>query len=369
MLSVNLPEAELARLVEPPLAIAAVNGPSLCVASGPSEAIADLERRIGAMGAGTRRLRTSHAFHSPLVEPVLGTFAAEVQRIRLGTPRIPWISNVTGTWITAREAQDPGYWVRHLRHAVRFAAGLAELATQQDRVLLEVGPGRALTTFARQYPAFVGESGAIPSLPHPTEKTADDVHVLEALGRLWIAGVDVDWNALHVGARRRRLPLPTYPFERRRYWIEPGPLALKGMVPAAPVDASATSLPEDLEPSSAVGSHPRPRLGTALVPPRNHAEGAIARIWQEVLGIEEVGVEDNFFDLGGHSLLATAVVGRLRETFGLDVALQSLFEAQTVARMAEVVEGLQGSACDEDPETTMLLRRLVELAEGDRTDI
>ncbi|WP_437528734.1 beta-ketoacyl synthase N-terminal-like domain-containing protein [Sorangium sp. So ce726] len=369
MLSVNLPEAELSRLIEPPLGLAAVNGPSLCVASGPVEAIADLERRLGQRGVGARRLRTSHAYHSPLLEPIVGPFAEQVRRVRLSAPRLPWVSNVTGAWITAQEAQDPAYWVRHLCKTVRFAAGLELLAERRDRVLLEVGPGRALSTIARQQPAFAEEGGALHSLPSPTDPTADDVHLFETLGRLWIAGVDVDFRAVHAGARRQRLSLPTYPFERRRYWIEPAAAAPSGLVPAAPLDAAAEPLADAAAPASSHGSHPRPRLRTAFVAPRTDRERAVARIWQEVLGIDEVGVDDNFFELGGHSLLATAVIGRLRETFGLEVPLQLLFEAQTVASMAEVVGSLQGSAGGDDPRISALLARLAELAEGDPTDV
>ncbi|XXY51128.1 beta-ketoacyl synthase N-terminal-like domain-containing protein [Sorangium sp. So ce269] len=371
MLSVNLPEAELSRLIEHPLGIAAVNAPSLCVASGPVEAIADLERRLGAMGVGARRLRTSHAYHSPLLEPIVGPFAEQVKRVRLSAPRLPFISNVTGTWITAQEAQDPAYWVRHLCKTVRFAAGIEVLAERPDRVLLEVGPGRSLATIARQQKAFAGEGGALHSLPHPTDAAADDVHLFETLGRAWIAGVDVDFRALHAGARRLRLSLPTYPFERRRYWIEPGTLVQGGLIPAAPADAAAEPLADAAAGSAgaAVQSHPRPRLRTALVPPRTDDERTIARIWQEVLGIDEVGVDDNFFELGGHSLLATAVIGRLRESFHLEVPLQMLFEAQTVATMAAVVVALQGSAGGADPQVTALLQKLAELAEGDPTDV
>jgi phthiocerol/phenolphthiocerol synthesis type-I polyketide synthase E len=368
MLSVNLSEAELARLITPPLAIAGVNGPSLTVASGPAEAIAELERRVLAMNVGARRLRTSHAFHSPLAEPILGAFGDEVRRVRMGEPRISWVSNVTGTWITPEQARDPAYWVRHLRQAVRFADGVATLAARPERVLLEVGPGRALSTFARQCPGFATSGAAFSSLPHPKDATDDDAHALETLGRLWIAGADVDWRALHGGARRRRVPLPTYPFERRRYWIEPGASLLRGVIPAAPAAADHAAPSEDATPASAVALHPRPRLRTAFIAPRTDTERAVAAIWQEILGIAELGVDDNFFELGGHSLLATAVIGRLRENFGLEVPLQVLFDAQTVASMAGVVGALRMSERNADPAVAALIKILGELAAGDPTD-
>ena len=365
MLSVNLPEIELARLIAPPLSIAGVNGPSLSVVSGPAQAIAELERRLAANQVGARRLHTSHAFHSAMVEPILDAFAAEVRRVHLGEPNLPWVSNVTGTWITADEARDPRYWVRHLRQTVRFADGIATLAARPDRVLLEVGPGRALTTFARQCPGF-GPGDALATLPHPKDPVADDVHMLDALGRLWIAGADVDWRALHGGARRLRVPLPTYPFERRRYWIAPGPLSPSGIVPAAPASDHDHELPAE-DGAGAIALHPRPGLGTAFVAPRTDTERAVAEIWQDILGIAEIGVDDNFFELGGHSLLATAVIGRLRDKLGLEVPLQALFDAQTVAGMAEVAGALRTTERSIDPATVTLLRLLAELAERDPT--
>jgi acyl transferase domain-containing protein len=317
------------------------------------------------MNVGARRLRTSHAFHSPLVDPILGAFGDEVRRVALREPRIPWVSNLTGTWITAAEARDPAYWVRHLRHAVRFADGVATLAARPERVLLEVGPGRTLTTFARQCPGFAG-GDALPSLPHPRDPTEDDAHALGTLGRLWIAGADVDWRALHAGTRRLRVPLPSYPFERRRYWIAPGASSLSGVIPAAPaVDATAPS--EDTVPATAA-LHPRPWLRTAFVAPRTDLERGVAAIWQEILGIEQLGVDDNFFELGGHSLLATAVIGRLREQLGLDVPLQVLFDAQTVASMADVVGALRMSQRSADAAVAALVKILGELAAGDPTD-
>jgi phthiocerol/phenolphthiocerol synthesis type-I polyketide synthase E len=364
MISVNLPEAELARLISPPLAIAGVNGPALCVASGPADAIAALEQTLAARNIGARRLHTSHAFHSPLVEPILEAFAAELRRIPLAEPRIAWLSGTTGTWITPGEARDPAYWVRQLRQPVRFADGIAALAARPERVLLEVGPGQALATFARQCPGFASGADIVASLPHPRDASDDHRHALGALARLWLAGVDIDWRATHGDDHRLRVPLPTYPFERQRYWISPGHGALTGVVPAAPVrsEPEATAA---ISAAAATGLHPRPGLRTAFVAPRSDLERAVAGVWQDVLGIADLGVDDNFFELGGHSLLATALVGRLRERLGLEIPLQALFDAQTVARMAEVVTALHTPARRDDPSLAALLAMLAELADGD----
>ncbi|MES1243978.1 MAG: amino acid adenylation domain-containing protein, partial [Acidobacteriota bacterium] len=218
MLSVPLPEEELRPLLPDGVAIAAVNGPALCVASGPAAAIEELERRVG----DSRRLHTSHAFHSPMMDPVLDRFSAALSGLNLQAPSIPYVSNLTGTWIKPEEATDPRYWVRHLRQTVRFSAGLETLFEKGDAVLLEVGPGRALSSLARQHPARPGGQTVLSSLPAAPEAGEEDLPVLlRALGQLWLSGVPVDWQGFHAHERRRKVALPAYPFEGRRHWIEP----------------------------------------------------------------------------------------------------------------------------------------------------
>jgi len=308
MLSVALPEAELK--LGPELSLAAVNSPTSCVVSGPVEAIEAFQ-----VAAETRRLHTSHAFHSSMMDPVLEAFGAEVRKVRLNPPQRRYLSNVTGTWIKAEEATDPDYWVRHLRGTIRFSAGLSELLP--DFALLETGPGRTLSTLVRQH----SEASVVQSMRHPRDEQPDDAFLLTALGRLWMAGAKVDWAAFHAGERRLRVPLPGHPFERRRYWIEP-------RIDRRAV-AQQVSEPEPL----AVGDS-RPNLETVYVAPRNEVEQTLAGIWQEMLGIERVGVLDSFFELGGHSLMATQLVSRIRDRMGAEVALDAFFAAPTIADLA-----------------------------------
>ncbi|MEW6367287.1 MAG: amino acid adenylation domain-containing protein [Acidobacteriota bacterium] len=221
MLAVPLPDTELQPLLGPGLSIAAINHPSQSVASGDEDAIRELEEQMGARGIACRRLQTSHAFHSQMMDPMLAVFTETVSKVALKPPRLPYISNVTGTWVRPEQATDPAYWARQLRHAVRFADGLAELLRTPRQVLLEVGPGSSLSTLARQHPMRATHHVVVSSLPHQKERNPDDAHALKTLGRLWLAGLDVDWPAFYEGERRRRVLLPTYPLERRRYWVEP----------------------------------------------------------------------------------------------------------------------------------------------------
>ena len=228
MISVLLPEAEVRSLLNAELSLAATNAPSSCVVSGSLSAVNALENRLAERGLDYKRLHTSHAFHSQMTDPILEVFAEKVKKVKLTPPQIPFISNVTGTWIADAEATDPNYWVKHLRQTVRFSDGIVELLQESERILLEVGPGRVLSTFAKRHqvrdrPSHSPESDRtiVTSMRHPNEQQSDIAFLLKALGRLWLAGVEIDWSSFYTHEQRSRIPLPTYPFERQRYWIEP----------------------------------------------------------------------------------------------------------------------------------------------------
>ncbi|WP_445629022.1 SDR family NAD(P)-dependent oxidoreductase [Nostoc sp. DSM 114167] len=216
MLSVSQTEAEIKTLLNENLSLAASNAPRLCVVSGTHNAVDTIHKQLTALGVECRRLHTSHAFHSAMMEPMIEPFIKEVKKVKLNPPQIPFISNVTGTWITAEEATDPDYWARHLRQTVQFAAGISALQQEANCIMLEVGPGSSLCTFVKKH----SDSLALCSLRHPQEKQSDIGFLLNTLGKLWLYGVQVNWSGFYAHEHRHRLPLPTYPFERQSYWIE-----------------------------------------------------------------------------------------------------------------------------------------------------
>jgi phthiocerol/phenolphthiocerol synthesis type-I polyketide synthase E len=220
MLAVSSSPDQLEALGDPAVELAAVNAPEQCVISGPCETIETWQRRLETQGVACRRLPTSHAFHSAAMDPILAPFRERVARLPLRPPSVPFVSSATGEWISAAQATDPDYWVRQLRIPVRFAAGVAELLREPRRVLLEVGPGDTLAALARrQVPA----DARVPVVTSLGDRPGvdDQEALLAAAGRLWVAGVGLDWGAFFAGRRPRRVSLPTYPFERRRYWVDP----------------------------------------------------------------------------------------------------------------------------------------------------
>lgn len=220
MLSVFLPEEETAALLHGRLCVAGVNAVDVTAVSGPEEDIAALERQLKDRRVSCRKLRTSHAFHSPSMEAAVGPLVEEVRGIRLAAPRIPFHSNVTGTWITDEQATDPVYWGRQLRSPVRFADSAAVLLADPSLVFVEVGPGETLGALLRRHNGWTDGRTAVPSLRHPGDRVDDRVRLLRSLGALWSAGVAVDWAAFDPEGNRA-LDLPAYPFQRQRYWVEP----------------------------------------------------------------------------------------------------------------------------------------------------
>ncbi|NJO80634.1 MAG: SDR family NAD(P)-dependent oxidoreductase [Cyanobacteria bacterium RM1_2_2] len=240
MLSVALSEAEIeSKLMvnSANLSIAAVNAPCSCVVSGTLDAIDALEQQLTAESIACRRLQTSHAFHSPLMASAMAPLREQFQSVQLHPPQLPFISNLTGTWITAAEATNPDYWIQHLRYPVRFASGVSELLQKPNLILLEVGAGRTLSTLAKQTARTSSSTQILTSLRHPQQQEADIAILFTSLGQLWLSGVEINRSRLYP-RQQQRIPLPTYPFERQRYWIELQPVLEPAPAPSKNPDLS-----------------------------------------------------------------------------------------------------------------------------------
>ncbi|HYM74921.1 MAG TPA: SDR family NAD(P)-dependent oxidoreductase [Candidatus Dormibacteraeota bacterium] len=301
MLSVAASPAALS--IPGALSLAVVNGPAQCVVSGPTDAVKEFAQELEKQGIVSRGLHTSHAFHSAMMQPMLASFRAELARISLHAPKLPYISNLSGTWITASEATSPDYWAGHLRNAVQFSSGLTELFRESSRVFLEIGPGQALTSLARQHSDRPKGSRVFSSMKHPQEQVSDAAFLLNTAGQLWISGCSINWKAVHDGEIPQRIPLPTYPFERQRYWIEPGVdvLAGRGSDAASAVDA----------PKADTWFHQR-------VWKRSHLEKSVATTlacW--LIFLDETGLGTEISDqlkAAGHEVLQVTVGAKYKRT-------------------------------------------------------
>ncbi|MEJ6482500.1 aminotransferase class III-fold pyridoxal phosphate-dependent enzyme [Nostoc punctiforme UO1] len=309
MLSVRLPAKEVEPRLSAELAIAAINGPSLCVVSGPTEAIAALQKQLESEEVVCRHLHTSHAFHSPMMDGIIAPFAEVVRKVKLSPPQIPFVSTVTGDWITAQQATDPMYWATHLRQTVRFAQGIQTIWQQPERVLLEVGPRITTTTLARQQAKDIKQQIAIASLGDNAENEAEWTALLKAVGQLWLAGVSIDWSNFYQRETRQRISLPTYPFERQRFWIDPLPHPNRAATPKP-------SNPQ-LENTQDMTKSPQQKLIPLL-----------KEIIEETSGLEIASVDDSttFLEMGLDSLSLTQVGLALKKKFQVKVTLRQLLE-------------------------------------------
>lgn len=336
MLALSLPVEELEPRLGSELSVAAINAPRQCVVAGPIGAIHALQQQLAAEGVDGQLLHISTAAHSSLVEPVLAAYEKRVAAVRLKPPAIPWISDRTGRPVSPDEALDPAYWSAHLRHTVNFSAALATafghgagghragghgVGGHSERALLEVGPGRTLCSLARQHPAYVPGLPVVASMPHPSDEIPGPAVLLTAAGELWQAGVPVDWAAVHTGERRRRVPLPTYPFQRRRWRIDQ---------------------PDELD--SPDGSAPQPD-GMAEAVWATETQAAVAAAFRSILGTDRLGEgHRSFFELGGDSMLAARVVAILRRELGVSLGVRSIFRAPTVVALAGAIDDQQAGA-------------------------
>jgi amino acid adenylation domain-containing protein len=319
MLAVRLPDAEIAALAKGGVSVAAVNAPGMSVLAGPFEAIEAVEAELSQRGATHRRLQTSHAFHSGMIDPLVAPFTEAVAAIRLNAPELPYISGVTGDWVGAEQTTDPSYWARHARDPVRFADGIATLTRSLSPILLEVGPGAALASFALQG-AGAGRA-AISCLPD-AQGDAEGM-LAAAIGRLWTVGITPDWSAYQAGGKPKRVSLPTYPFERSRHWVE-APAASAITAAAAPAATPVQPPPTqpEQEPAMATSADTHIPLG------RSELGGRVAAIFENLsgrpFGADETGA--SFLELGFDSLLLTQAAQGLQTTFGVQIRFRQLLD-------------------------------------------
>ncbi|MGQ0444040.1 MAG: amino acid adenylation domain-containing protein [Beijerinckiaceae bacterium] len=335
MLAVMLPEAELKTCLPGDLSIAAVNSTAVCVVSGPHPAIDAFEANLTARGAGSRRLRTSHAFHSAMVDPVIEPLAKILARIPLRPPSIPYVSTLSGTWITDDQATDPLYWARHCRETVRYAAALNCLAGPESPILIEVGPGRTLTGLARQNDAARGAPLIAASLPDAAEERDADAVFLATLGRLWAAGAAPDWRKLHEGAPQRRVVLPTYPFQRKRYFID-APSASQAAAISCEGSSITAMANETLlaAPAAEIGQQP-------LLDRQAAIRAELTALLENLSGIDIASAPPgtSFLELGFDSLFLTQASQAIKTRFNAAVSFRQMMgELSTVNAVAEYLD-------------------------------
>ncbi|RCK45284.1 hypothetical protein TH25_18290 [Thalassospira profundimaris] len=319
----------------PDLSMAAINGPRQCVVAGSTECIEALEDHIKTQGNAGRRLVVSHAFHSRMMEPVLKAFRNIVAQTRLNAPTLPIQSNLTGKWLSAEDATNPDYWVQHLRNAVRFADNIKGiLAEMPDTVMVECGFGNTASRLAMVNGTQA--ANCISLQPAADAKDAQNTFevnntpdpLINAIAMLWIRGPTPDWNRVNRTTDARRIPLPTYAFDRRRFWPEKNTVPTSGITPFAAPSA---------EPK---GTSPTERdVKNAKTEP--HLQADILAVWRNMFGDPAIGADDDFFELGGDSLLAVRIATRLADVLNAEIPAAVMFEGRTVRGVVDLLAAFE----------------------------
>jgi len=353
MLAVRLSEERLRPLISPPVDIAAINAPGLCVLSGPTTEIDRIEVQLSGEGVISRRLHTSHAFHSAMMDPVVEPLTRTAERAALHAPQVPYVSGVTGDWITADETTSGAYWARHCREPVRFARGLETLLASGVDALVEIGPGTTLSTFARQRAARGTACEIGHSLPTSERETSDLACLLQTAANLWIAGAPLDVRGLHREEPHRRIPLPTYPFERTRYWLEPAS--------AGRVQPLRPSLPPQPLPTvkDTVKPNDRPNVESVI--------RELMLLFADVSGenLADADPATTFLELGFDSLFLGRIVGHIQTRFQVAVTFRQLLDSiPSLAALANHIVTERPASSVPEPQPVAIVEMLQDAPPG-----
>ncbi|MEO3406873.1 amino acid adenylation domain-containing protein [Mucilaginibacter sp. CAU 1740] len=308
MLSVRLEESKLIEILPATLSIAAVNSRKLCVVAGPENKITAFADVLAEKGIPARLLLTSHAFHSLMMDDVVEPFKTVVKSVKLNPPVKPLVSTVTGTWLSEAEATDPNYWALHLRKTVRFAAALDTVLEDEGRLLLESGPGNILATLARQHTA--GKTIPVISGFEKSETLSEYHSLLKALGQLWLNGIEADCKATYLGQNRKRIDIPTYAFDYKRYWLEP----------AVTINMVSETLTQQQTETT---------ITTQIVPMRKDILiDKLKEVFEDAAGIEidMAATGLSFIEIGFDSLSLTQIATNLKKIFNVPITFRKLFE-------------------------------------------
>lgn len=330
MLSVRLSADEVKQYLPADVSVAAINGPSLCVISGSFDSINAVEKMLEEKEIVSKKLFTSHAFHSPMMDPIIDPFRKLVSEVKLSAPNIPIVSTATGQWLSDAEATDPGYWATHLRLPVKFADAIRTIWEKDPSYfLLENGPRNTATSLARQQATDLKKQIACPSLPDNADGDAEWVSVMYAVGQLWLSGVSVRWRDFYALESRKHIPLPVYPFEKKRYWVDPPQVT----------DQINTfhfyrPIGENAEPNGALMNNFNETVNNSIsnnmqtTGRKQRIISELRNVMEEASGIE-LGSADpmsSFMELGMDSLFLTQAALTISKKYGTKITFRQLNE-------------------------------------------
>lgn len=323
MLYVNATEKEVSEFIAPCVSLALINTENRVVLSGEEDAINDVIEKIGKRYK-CKVLHTSHAFHSHMMKAALVPLKKVLDSIKMHEPNIRFLSNVTGGFVK-EEITTSDYWLKHILQTVRFFDEVKCLSKEDYHFFIEIGPGKTLSLFVKEILNNADDNVIINTLREVNNEFSDVRFFEESLGKIWMNGVSIDWNAYYEDERFYRISAPTYPFEGKELWIEPKTSAVNDTIELS--DFSEEIIEEE--------GYNRPDLSVKYEPPTNAVEESLVSILEELMGIHPIGIDDNFFELGGHSLLATQFISRINEVLEIELQMKEIMEMASIRRISE----------------------------------
>ena len=322
MLAVSSSAESIVKILPDGIEIASNNAPTLCVASGPDAAVEELQKKLESQNIVCRHLQTSHAFHSAMMDPILEPLRDAIAKVQLHPPVRPFVSSVTGMPITDREATDPGYWAKHARATVEFSKAIHYLKKDGYDLFLECGPRSTLCSLARHQFTADHPCTAVPTFSDTSADNTEWATLLFALGTLWQSGVSIDWDAFYTNENRRRIPLPTYPFERQRFWVDPAVPKTSSLQTPAPKSSTLEEVVLDGRSRTIENS----RVTGASTSRKNQIASRVLDLLQTLSGRghSQISTSDTFMEQGFDSLSLTQVAFAIRNEFFSKVTFSQL---------------------------------------------
>ena len=342
MLSVSLSKNELSSLLSNnhEISIAAINSSELCVVSGKQGSIEEFQQTLHERSIASKILQTSHAFHSYLMDDILPEYEKEVKRIKIHHQQIPFVSNLTGKPARDNEISKSEYWVRQLREPVKFSDGIEIILGQGACYFIEVGPGKALSTFVNSHKNKGSNHKVINTIRHSDAQENDLKYLIGSIGKLWQCGLEPDWTGYYREERRNKVSLPTYAFDKIEY-----PVNVDAFRMISEIISDKHLISNDLSdwfhvPSGELSSSmniknesAEKNINTSLI----SIKEKLIDIWQKFLGRSDINEEDDFFEIGGDSLKATTLIGRINNEFNIELSIANLFKESTIRKLSEYI--------------------------------
>ncbi|MCR3758486.1 amino acid adenylation domain-containing protein [Clostridium felsineum] len=342
MLSVKLSEKEVRSLINEKTSIqlAAVNSSNMCVVSGKKEDIHAFAQQLEDKEIDYVGLKTSHAYHSNMMEGASKLYKKYLNAINLNPPRRKYISNLTGNLISKEEATDSEYWVKHMLNTVRFKEGIEKLLNSSQYALIEVGPGKSLSTLVKANKKYDKQQIVENIIRYVKEEKEDNLYFLEKLSRMWIRGLSINWKEYYNGTNTRRISLPTYSFEKKRYWIDDKNMkSINSIISKGEefeLDDTSISI-KDISNYDEYSEDYRRNLSSEYIEPSNEVDSKLVQIVGQILGISKIGIRDNFFELGADSLKCAMLGRRIYKETGVQIPISIILFHPTVEAVSKYI--------------------------------